>query len=136
VPSFISTSIAVATELKVTPAQATNASRSKSPEQAKCPLPPEAGCNPASINALPVYTLHEMPSPILPWAFKITVADSGSFRYFVFNGACMSLKSSDFISLFISCLNKLSGHKMMRDLKQLIPGKFKNRSEYCSLAKA
>ena len=40
--------IAVDTTLKVTPAQATSASSSMSPEQASLPSPPAAGCRPAS----------------------------------------------------------------------------------------
>ena len=45
---------AVATAFSVTPAQATSASSSMSPEQALMPLPPVAGCSPASTSALPV----------------------------------------------------------------------------------
>ena len=43
VQSLMSTPIAVDTALSVTPAQATNASRSISPEQASKPSPPVAG---------------------------------------------------------------------------------------------
>ncbi len=48
-----STPIAVATALSVTPAQATSASSSMSPEQASRPLPPVAGCSPAVTSARP-----------------------------------------------------------------------------------
>ena len=44
-------SIDVATERRVTPAQATSAWRSMSPEQASAPLPPVAGCSPAATSA-------------------------------------------------------------------------------------
>ena len=57
-----STPIAVATALSVTPAQATSASSSMSPEQASRPLPPVAGCRPAVTSARPVSTLQAMPA--------------------------------------------------------------------------
>ena len=49
---------AVATALSVTPAQATRAWSSMSPEQACSPVPPPEGCKPASTSALPVSTEH------------------------------------------------------------------------------
>src|SRR6478672_11597251 len=99
VPSVISTPMAVATALSVTPAQATNACKSISPEQSCKPVPPVAGCNPASLRALPVSTLQEIPSPTLPWAFRVMMADSGCSRYLSFNGVCSSLRSVSFICL-------------------------------------
>ena len=42
----------------VTPAQATSASSSMSPEHASEPVPPVAGCRPASTSARPVSTVH------------------------------------------------------------------------------
>ena len=62
VPPRSSTPIAVATAVKVTPAQATSASSSMSPEQAASPSPPVAGCRPASTRARPVSTLHRSAS--------------------------------------------------------------------------
>ena len=56
------TPMAVATALSVTPAQATSASSSMSPEQASRPLPPVAGCRPAVTSARPVSTLQAMPA--------------------------------------------------------------------------
>ena len=53
----------VATARRVTPAQATSASSSMSPEQSSVPSPPEAGCSPASAIARPVSTEQETPSP-------------------------------------------------------------------------
>src|SRR5690349_21976611 len=46
--SFISIPSDVATAFNVTPAHATSASNNKSPEQARSPVPPVAGCNPAA----------------------------------------------------------------------------------------
>ncbi len=50
-------SSAVATAFNVTPAQATSASSSISPEHNSAPDPPVAGCSPASMMARPVSTL-------------------------------------------------------------------------------
>ena len=47
---------------KVTPAQATSASSSMSPEQAWAPVPPVAGWSPASTSALPVSTRQAIPA--------------------------------------------------------------------------
>ena len=70
--------IAVATALSVTPAQATSASSSMSPEQASSPLPPVAGCRPAVTSARPVSTLQAMPaSSMSPSAVSVTTAASG-----------------------------------------------------------
>ena len=72
---------AVATEHIVTPAQATSASSSMSPEQASIPLPPVAGCRPASASARPVATLHAMlSSSSRPSARSVTSAVLGSAR--------------------------------------------------------
>ena len=46
--------------LQVTPAQATSASSSMSPEHSSSPLPPVAGCRPATLSARPVSTLQAM----------------------------------------------------------------------------
>src|SRR4029078_2453417 len=83
--------MAVATAPSVTPAHATRASSSMSPEHALRPLPPVAGCNPAAVSALPVWTLHVRPSPSVPLAFSVMTAASGAARYFAFRGACSSL---------------------------------------------
>ena len=82
----------MATAFSVTPAQATSASSSMSPEQAESPLPPVAGCRPASTSALPVSTRQVMPSPSDPLAFSVITAESGRSRYCCFSGACMSLE--------------------------------------------
>src|SRR5438309_5359721 len=89
--------MAVATAPSVTPAQATSASSSMSPEHAERPLPPVAGCNPAAVSALPVWTRQVMPSPSVPSAFSVITAASGVSRYFAFSGACSSLSSSVFM---------------------------------------
>src|SRR5687768_356481 len=88
---------AVATALSVTPAQATSASSSMSPEQACCPLPPLAGCSPASTSARAVSTRQAMPSPRRPCARSVTTAAPGSLRYWSFSGACSARSSSAFI---------------------------------------
>jgi len=75
-----STPSAAATALSVTPAQATRASSSMSPEQAACPLPPVAGCNPATTSALPVSILQLTPSPMRPCARRVISAASGASR--------------------------------------------------------
>ena len=73
-----STPIAVATALSVTPAQATSASSSMSPEQASRPLPPVAGCRPAVTSARPVSTLQAMPaSSMSPSAVSVMTAALG-----------------------------------------------------------
>src|SRR2546423_11541726 len=89
--------MAVATAPSVTPAQATSASSSMSPEHAERPLPPVAGCNPAAVSALPVWTLQVMPSPSVPSALSVMTAASGVSRYLAFSGACSSLSSSVFM---------------------------------------
>src|SRR5207253_3153958 len=71
----------VATARRVTPAQATNASRSMSPEQARLPSPPVAGWSPAVTSALPVSTLHATASaPRLPRARSVISAAPGCSR--------------------------------------------------------
>jgi hypothetical protein len=65
-------SMAVATALSVTPAQATSASSSMSPEQSSRPDPPVAGCRPATASARPVSTLQAMlVSSSAPLAFSV-----------------------------------------------------------------
>jgi hypothetical protein len=72
------TPIAVATTLNVTPAQATNDSSSKSPEQASEPLPPAFSCRPASKCAIPVSMRTEgRPVSSAPVARKQCAAASG-----------------------------------------------------------
>ena len=72
-------SSAVATAFNVTPAQATSASSSMSPEQSSSPEPPVAGCSPATASARPVSTLQAMcASSSVPLAFKVMKADFGS----------------------------------------------------------
>ena len=44
------------------------------------PVPPVAGCRPASTSALPVWTEQVTPSPIRPSAFSVTTAASGVSR--------------------------------------------------------
>ena len=99
VPSIFLMPIAVATARNVTPAHAANASSNMSPEQANDPVPPVAGCKPASTIALPVSTLHEIPSPNLACAFKVIIATFGSSRYLSFNGACKDLSSAASINI-------------------------------------
>jgi hypothetical protein len=70
----------VATERSVTPAQATSASSSMSPEQSWEPSPPVAGWSPASAIARPVSTEHAIPSSSEPRALSVTTAASGSSR--------------------------------------------------------
>ena len=53
----------MATAFSVTPAQATSACSSMSPEQACSPLPPPEGCSPASTSALPVSTEQAISAP-------------------------------------------------------------------------
>ena len=43
------------------------------------PLPPVAGCSPASTNAFPVSTRQAMPSPRVPCARSLISAAPGSF---------------------------------------------------------
>ena len=70
---------AVATDFRVTPAQATSASSSMSPEHSSSPEPPVAGCKPATASARPVSTLQAMPSlSIEPLAFRVMTAAAGS----------------------------------------------------------
>ena len=72
---------AVATAFRVTPAQATSACSSMSPEQAEKPSPPVAGCRPASTSALPVSTLQVRPSPERsPSAWRVISAAPASSR--------------------------------------------------------
>ena len=72
-------SSAVATAFSVTPAQATSASSSMSPEQSSSPEPPVAGCRPATASARPVSTLQAMwVSSSVPFAFKVMKAALGS----------------------------------------------------------
>jgi len=86
---------AVATAFSVTPAQATSASSSMSPEQSDSPSPPVAGCSPASAMARPVSTLQVMvSSPSRPAARSVITALPGSSRYRDFSGACVALSSS------------------------------------------
>ena len=70
----------VATARSVTPAQATSASSSMSPEHSSEPSPPVAGCSPATASARPVSTEQEMPSSSWPRARSVTTACSGSSR--------------------------------------------------------
>src|SRR5688572_20427043 len=102
-PLFTLTPMAVATAPSVTPAHATSASSSMSPEHALRPLPPLAGCSPAAMSALPVCTLHVMPSPSVPSALSVITAASGVSRYFVFSGACSSLSCSVSMQKSYSC---------------------------------
>src|SRR6185312_13203373 len=71
----------------------TSASRSMSPEQACIPVPPVAGCRPASTRALPVCTEHVTPSPILPSALSVMTALSGCSRYLSLSGACNAFRA-------------------------------------------
>ena len=65
----------VATARSVTPAHATSACSSMSPEQASDPSPPVAGCRPASVSACPVATEQLMPSsPSSPLARSVMTA--------------------------------------------------------------
>src|SRR6266403_89269 len=72
-------SSAVTTAFSVTPAQATSASSSMSPEHSSSPEPPVAGCRPAMASARPVSTLQAIwASSSEPLAFKVMKADFGS----------------------------------------------------------
>ena len=72
---------AVATDFRVTPAQATSASSSMSPEHSSRPEPPVAGCRPAVAMARPVSTLQERPSLSSdPLALSVMKAAFGSAR--------------------------------------------------------
>ena len=82
---------AVATAFTVTPAQATSASSSMSPEQAESPLPPVAGWSPASTRALPVSTRQVIPSPSDPLAFSVITAEFRPVAICCFSGAWRSL---------------------------------------------
>ena len=71
----------VATARSVTPAHATSAWSSMSPEQASEPSPPVAGCRPATASARPVSTEQLMLSvPSSPRARRVIMAASGSSR--------------------------------------------------------
>ena len=79
VPLFSGMSSAVATALRVTPAQATSASSSMSPEHSSAPEPPVAGCSPAVASARPVSTLQAMLlSSSVPLALSVINAAPGS----------------------------------------------------------
>jgi hypothetical protein len=72
-------SMAVATALSVTPAQATSASSSMSPEHNSMPEPPVAGCSPATASARPVSTLQAMAlSSSMPLALSVMKPALGS----------------------------------------------------------
>ena len=72
-------SSAVDTAFSVTPAQATSASSSMSPEHSSMPEPPVAGCRPATASARPVSTLQAMlVSSSVPLAFSVIIAAPGS----------------------------------------------------------
>ena len=71
----------VATARSVTPAQATSACSSMSPEQSSVPSPPVAGCRPATASCLPVSTEHAMAwSSSWPCARKVISASPGFWR--------------------------------------------------------
>ncbi len=84
----------VETAPSVTPAQATSASSSMSPEHSWVPSPPVAGCRPASAIARPVSTEQVTPSPSLPDALSVISAWSGSVLYDSFSGAWSALSAS------------------------------------------
>ena len=78
-PDLSGMSSAVATAFSVTPAQATSASSSMSPEHSSSPEPPVAGCRPATLSARPVSTLQAMLlSSSVPLALSVTTAACGS----------------------------------------------------------
>src|ERR1700737_4240899 len=93
IASRSSTPNAVATAPNVTPAHATSASSNISPEHALRPLPPVAGCNPASTSALPVSPLQVTFPPNRPLARSVTSAVSGFSRYCSLSGACNDFNS-------------------------------------------
>ena len=64
--------MAVATLRKVTPAQASSACSSMSPEQASVPSPPVDGCRPARTGAAHPSTVH-----VIPGSEKAARATSG-----------------------------------------------------------
>jgi hypothetical protein len=102
-PPFTFKPKAVATALKVTPAQATRASRSISPEQAKEPSPPDLGWSPAETSALEVFTEQTRFSRFrVPSAFRVISALPASSLYWSFRGCCRAVSSSFFIFFFFS----------------------------------
>src|SRR5215472_4518969 len=102
--SLISIPRDVATAPSVTPAQATSASRSMSPEQASWPVPPVAGCSPAVTRALCVSILQLTSSPRRACARSVTRAALGCSRYCSFNGAWIERNSSVFKIIVLSKL--------------------------------
>src|SRR5829696_10354153 len=102
-----SISRAVATALRVTPAQATRASSSMSPEHSSAPEPPVAGWSPATASARPVSTLQAMCwSSSVPCALRVITAASGCERYRSLSGAWRvrrAAASISFLSQSISC---------------------------------
>src|SRR5919204_357080 len=99
VPPWTGISSEVATARRVTPAQATSACSSMSPEHRSDPSPPEAGCRPAAATAAPVRTEQLMPSSSVPVACSVTSAALASARYRSFSGACRLRSSADSTSL-------------------------------------
>src|SRR4029077_11926304 len=101
-PDLSGISSAVATAFTVTPAQATSASNSISPEQSSSPEPPVAGCSPAVASARPVSTLQAMLlSSSVPLAFSVMNAALGSLLYRSLIGACIARNSP--ASMLFSC---------------------------------
>ena len=95
--------LAVATAFRVTPAQATSASSSMSPEQSSMPEPPVAGCRPATASARPVSTLQAMlVSSSEPFAFKVMNAALASLLYFSLIGACIARKPAASIVILLA----------------------------------
>ena len=103
VPPSTGTPRAVATALSVTPAQATSACISISPEHAARPSPPDGGCRPACTRALPVATLQAIPTSRFPWAdreswppgaVRGSVASAGLAMHAVLQLACRILVAS------------------------------------------
>src|SRR6266511_4926164 len=86
--------IEVATDRIVTPAQATKACRSMSPEHASVPSPPVSGWRPAFTSARPVCTEQEMPWSSDPSASSVICAAPGSSLYRSLIGRCKLHSSS------------------------------------------
>ncbi len=73
--------MAIATALSVTPAQATSASRTMSPEQRCVPSPPVAGWRPARMTCPPMVTSQlTVPGTRVAVAREVTRALAGSWR--------------------------------------------------------
>ena len=93
VRALIGTPMAVATAFSVTPAQATSASSSMSPEQSSAPEPPVAGCSRHRQRTARFHLAGDRPVVDGSCALSVRAAP-GSDLYFSFSGACKALSAS------------------------------------------